>query len=412
MLKRTKHTLLYASALVILLVCFALPSSALAASQMGNDNHTDTADYCLRAHDVTIGLSEFSGKTRAELESDILSASAFAFLVRDTVSGTGAFVPVTSGYSVDFSALTEAASGSGYRITVSLPAISMPSDSTIQFRVYVIDDTPQPRAVHYAFLSGTAELSLPDGVTAQLPADESLLSGTTVTPPAAFSSVRDGAGEWAFSGWSPSGVTLADSDVTFSGTWVWAALPVYTISYEFVSGTGGRALPKGVLDKLPASTTGLDGDVIAPPESFRAYHMTEGTWRFYGWNLSSQTVSGGNLTFVGEWRWRRIKAAAPPTADSTPTPTVAPAIAAEQPATPQPERSPEPPEPAPEQISNNPQPPAANHPTASNPTGGAAQMAVATVLTALVAAQAFAVASDLKVLKWYNARKAARRASA
>ena len=36
-------------------------------------------------------------------------------------------------------------------------------------------------------------------------------------------------------------------------------------------------------------------------------------------------------------------------------------------------------------------------------------MVVATVLTALVAAQAFAIASDLKVLKWYNAKKAARR---
>ena len=37
-------------------------------------------------------------------------------------------------------------------------------------------------------------------------------------------------------------------------------------------------------------------------------------------------------------------------------------------------------------------------------------MAVATALTALVAAQAFAIVSDFKVLKWYNAKKAARRA--
>ena len=45
-------------------------------------------------------------------------------------------------------------------------------------------------------------------------------------------------------------------------------------------------------------------------------------------------------------------------------------------------------------------------------TGGSAKMVIATVLTALVAAQAFAIASDLKVLKWYNAKKAARRAGA
>ena len=35
-------------------------------------------------------------------------------------------------------------------------------------------------------------------------------------------------------------------------------------------------------------------------------------------------------------------------------------------------------------------------------------MAIATVLAALVATQAFAIASDLNVLKWYNAKKAAK----
>ena len=405
-MKRTKHPFLYAATLVILLVCFVLPSSALAASQMDNDNHTDTDDYCLRAHDVTIGLSEFSSKSRTELESDIRSASAFTFLIRDTVSGTGDFVPITSGYSVDFSALTESVNSSGYVITVSLPAISMPGNSIIQFRVFVTDDTPQQRAVHYAFFSSTAELALPAGVTAQLPADETLPSDTTVTPSATFASVRDGAGIWTFSSWSPSSITLADSDVTFSGTWLWTALPVYTVSYEFISGTSGQALPKGVLDKLPMNTTGIDGDIITPPDAFRAYHMSEGTWRFYGWNLSSQTITGGNLTFIGEWRWHKIKVTAPPTAEITPAPTATPLPSAtiNPIATPQPENSPGQPVPLPEPMQNNPQPPAANHPT-----GGTAQMVVATVLTALVAAQAFAIASDLKVLKWYNAKKAARR---
>ena len=124
-MKRQKTYILAATLLAILLVGFIVPSSALAASGESNDNHTDTADYCLRAHDVTIGLSEFSAKSRTVLESDIVSASAFAFLVRDTVSGTGSFEPVTSGYSIDFSSLTEAASGSGYVVSVSLPAISL-----------------------------------------------------------------------------------------------------------------------------------------------------------------------------------------------------------------------------------------------------------------------------------------------
>ena len=114
-MKRRKQPFLTLALLAILLVCFVLPSSALAANGMGSDNHTDTDDYCLRAHDVTIGLSEFSKKSRSELESDIIAASEFAFLIRNTVSSTGEFEPITSGYSVDFSNLTEAATSSGYR---------------------------------------------------------------------------------------------------------------------------------------------------------------------------------------------------------------------------------------------------------------------------------------------------------
>lgn len=397
-----------AALLAILLVCFILPASSRAASWDSNDNHTDTDDYCLRAHDVTVGLSEFATKTRSELEHDIVSAASFAFLVRDTVSGTGNFEPVSSGYSVDFSNLTEAASSSGYVVDVTLPAITLPQDSHVIFRVFVVDDLPHPRAVHYEFLSGTAGHTLPAGVTAQLPADESILSGETVSPVAAFAPVRDGAGQWTFSGWSPSSITLSSSDVAFTGTWIWTALPVYTVSYAFVSGTDGRALPDGVLDKLPMGTIGVDGDTITAPETFRAYHLVGGAWRFHGWNATSQTIAGGSLTFTGEWRWHEKSIVVTPSPAATATPCPTPTInITPTPAPSQPAPSPGQPMLMLEQIPNDPQPPRAN-----NATGGTAQMVIATVLTALVATQAFAVASDLKVLKWYNAKKAARRAGA
>ncbi|MDD4311064.1 MAG: SHIRT domain-containing protein [Eubacteriales bacterium] len=407
-MKRKKPTLMIIALLAILLVCFILPSFALAATTKPNDNHTDTADYCLRAHDVSIGLSEFSGKTRAELESDIISASAFAFLIRDTVSGSGSFEPITSGYSVDFSSLTEAASSSGYVISVSLPAISLSVPSVITFRVFVVDDLPHPRAVSYEFISGTAEHALPDGVTAQLPADESILSGETVTPASSFTSVRDGAGMWTFSGWSPDQVTLSDSDVTFTGTWVWTPLPVYTVTFTFVSGTNGHSLPNGVLSKQPMSTTGVDGDVFTPSDSFHAYHMVEGAWRFHGWNVSSQTVAGGNLTFVGEWRWHKNKIVITPTpvATATSTPIPTPTIVA-TPAPTLPTSSPE--QPSIQVLEQTPNEPPT--PTTSGAAGGAAKMIIATALAALVASQAFAVASDLKVLNWYQAKKAAARRS-
>ena len=406
-MKRRKPTLLITALLAILLVCFVLPSSALAASGKSNDNHTDTDDYCLRAHDVTIGLSEFPGKSRAELESSITSASAFAFLIRDTVSGTGEFEPISSGYTVDFSGLTEAATSTGYVVTVTLPAITLSEPSRITFRVYVIDDLPHPRQVSYVFLSGTADHALPDGVTAQLPASESILSGSTVTPASSFSGVRDGAGMWSFSGWSPNHVTLSDSDIAFTGTWVWTALPVYTVTYEFVSGSGGRALPDEVLAKLPPSASGVDGDVFTPQDSFRSYHIANGVWRFRGWNSASQTIAGGNLTFIGEWRWHENAAVIPSSPKSTATPAPTPAVS-NTPAPTIPSASPEQPQiQVLEQTPNDPPTPKAN-----DSAGGAAKMIIAAGLAALVAAQAFAIAGDLKVLNWYNAKKAAaRRAS-
>lgn len=407
-MKRTRRRFLPAALLALLLVCFILPASSLAASGLSNDNHTDTDDYCLRAHDVTVGLSEFSTKTRSELEDDIVSASSFAFLIRDTVSGTGTFVPVTSGYSIDFSSLEAAASSSGYVVTVSLPAITMSESSRIHFRVFVEDDLPQQRNVGYLFISVTAEPVLPESVLTLLPVNGVFYSGETITPEDDFPAVRDGFGEWRFSGWTPESVTLTDSDVTFTGLWVWTELPTHNVTYEFVSGTRGMSLPRGVTNKLPENTKSVDGDTVTAQDSFRAYHMEEGTWRFHGWRVATQTNAGNDLTFVGEWRWHEKKTVTPsPTPTPTPSPTPSPVPTA-CPTTPTPEQS----QPVPSAAS-----PAAplseqSPPLAGGTTGGSAKMVIATVLTALVAAQAFAIASDLKVLKWYHAKKAARRAGA
>lgn len=398
-MRRTRPILLTALLAAILLVCFLTPNTALAASKLGNDNHTDTDDYCLRAHDVKIGLSEFSAKSRSELESDIIQASDFAFLIRDSANETGTFVPISSGYTVDFSNLEETVSTSGYVITVSLPAITLASPSNITFRVFVEDDLPKPCLVRYRFESATPDRLLPDGVLSLLPAEDSSFSGETVTPATDFSAVRDGAGIWTFSGWTPQSAQLTGTEFTFSGLWSYTALPLHTVTYHFVSKTDGMSLPDGVLKKLPTAQTGVDGDVFTPSSSFPAYHMQDGAWRFRGWTIASQTIAGGDLTFTGEWRWYK---------DRTPTPTPAPTAS--------PSAAPSPTPILPTPSATQTQSPAmmqtlndSNPPLASGTTGGTAQMAIATVLTALIGAQAFAIVSDLKVLKWYNAKKAARR---
>ena len=410
-MKRTIFYPLAATLLAILLVCFVLPASALAASKESEDNHTDTQDYCLRAHDVTIGLSEFSDQTRAELESDIVAASAFAFLIRDSSDLIERLVPFTGDYSLDFSNLRQEASSCGFVVAVTLPAITMSEPSVVRFRVFVTDDLPHPRDVRYAFESGTSERTLPDGVLAQLPAPESILSGTNVTPGATFSPVRDGAGMWSFSGWSPEQITLSQSDVTFTGTWLWTALPVYTVSYTFVSGTSGRTLPDGVLAKLPMSSSGIEGECVTPQESFRAVHMLEGVWRFSGWDKSSQTIADQNLAFVGTWSWHETHVVvSPPPASSatpqvTPDPTATPCVTSAPTASPQAPTSPQ----APLAPQTPPDPPA---PPPGITTISGAKMALASGLSALIVTQVFAIGSDLKVLKWYRAKKAARRARA
>lgn len=400
-----------AALLALLLACLLIPLTALAATSLGNDNHTDTDDYCLRAHDVRIGLSEFSTRTRTQLEADIVSASAFEFYYRSDWSS------VTSGYSVDFSNLVDAVSSTGYPVTVTLDPVSMSVSSYVTFRVFVVDDTPTPTPsypVTYQFISATPGHDLPEGVLSQLPADTVAGIGETVAPSFLMDAVRDGAGEWTFSGWTPADQFAIGPGVAFTGSWTWTALPVYSVEYVFVSSSSGRALPDKVLDQLPAGSFGVEGDVFTAPGSCHSVRIGGGVWRFKGWSAASLTITDGDLTFTGTWRWYTDHTSA--AATSEPTPAASPTAAPTPEITPPPTVPPETPQPTAsaspamqvlEQTnSNTPAPPT------GSAKGGAAQMMIATVLTALVATQAFAVASDLKVLKWYDARKAARRTNA
>ena len=395
--------------LALLLVFFLTPSAAYAAGGLANDNHTDTDDYCMRAHDVTVLLSEFSSKTRSQLESDIVSASAFVFRIRDPLDASNFTGLLTSGYTVDFSGLSASPSASGYLVTVTLPAIYLPDPSQISFRVFVTDDTPVSYPVGYAFTSGTPGHALPSGVLALCPANASAVSGTGITPSASFSSVRDGAGEWTFSGWSPATQSVSNPGISFSGVWLWTALPVHTVSFRFESTSSNRALPQEALTQLPSAFAAAEGDVVTAPGGFAIVHTGGGFWRFAGWDTHTQTVADSDIVFTGIWRWRAY-AAESAAAEPTVTPIVSP--------TPSPTATMPPASPAPtafhvqvlNQDTENPPPLSGGTDDSSQGAGAfAAKAAASAVLSALVASQAFAVASDLKVLQWYRAKKAARR---
>ena len=416
-MKRLKLIRMAVILLVMLPACLFAPATSLAASGMSNDNHTDTTDYCLRAHDVTIQLNDFSTKSRSQLESEIISASDFLFRIRNDAIDFSQWTFFSGSYDIDFSALAEAVSTSGYVVTVTLPAIAMSTPSQISFRVFVEDHS---RSVSYFFISNTDNRSLPPDVLTQQPAATHANPGDVITPDASFSSVMDGAGVWTFTGWSPSSQTVDSSDVSFYGGWSWSSLPVHSVHYRFISTNSSHHLPSAVLAKLPSDTSGIEGDVITAPGSYHSVEIDGGYWRFVGWDAVKQTISDSDIVFTGTWRWRSNSAPAADTPE--PTDSASPAVETPLPSV-TPTLAPETPAPTPleiqvlEQTDNNTPPQAgasANGNGADGSVGAgavvlAAQVAVAGTLGSVVATQTVGMVGDFKVLGWYNRKKAARR---
>ncbi len=225
-----------AALLALLLACLLIPLTALAATSLGNDNHTDTDDYCLRAHDVRIGLSEFSTRTRTQLEADIVSASAFEFYYRSDWSS------VTSGYSVDFSSLVDAVSSTGYPVTVTLDPVSMSVSSYVTFPCsrgrHADPDALLSRDV--PVISATPGSTCP-GFSPSCPQIRSQ-DRRNRRAPFLMDAVARRRGRVTFSGWTARRSVRHRPGVAFTGYWIWTALRVF-VEYVFVSSSSGRALP-------------------------------------------------------------------------------------------------------------------------------------------------------------------------
>ena len=78
--------------------------------------------------------------------------------------------------------------------------------------------------VNYQFVSGTGGKTLPAEVTALLPAAAQAADGTAVTAaqPARTTAAVSG-GTWTFAGYDAAGKTIQGADITFTGTWTFAA---------------------------------------------------------------------------------------------------------------------------------------------------------------------------------------------
>lgn len=401
--------------IIVALVLCCLPAVANAATQLSNDNHTDTDDYCMRAHDVSVGLSEFASMTQAELENEIISQSSFQFRIRDSLLPWSEWTFLTSGYSVDFSALQEAATTTGYPIVVTLPPISMSTPSYITFRVFVVDDLPTPPPVFqvsYQFVSVTPGKNLPSSILLLKPDDTTGSVGDVFTPSATYEDCG-GNGIWTFLGWDVPSQAIVDHDLLFVGSWAWHTIPEYNIGYQFVSATSTRSLPAEVLALCPAGTTAVPGTSVTPQSAFSTVRGHAGYWQFAGWDLPAQTVTDHDLSYTGSWDWVTLHYSTPspapsPIPSSSPSPSPATSITP----TLTPDATPVSTDWALQVITNDNVNNDANNDAggdAVSDAGGYLKMAIALVLASVVSLQVIGIASDLRVLQWYNAKKAGMR---
>ena len=272
----------------------------------GAEGTTKTADDgagTVRADVITIPMSGDvgSGTSFASLEGAVSAATPDTGITLTAGTGTvtysfsGSSAPVSAGEaeeeqpSSDGTSLMEpeetssAAENEPAPDSQASPAVSEPegafsgSDSTDVSRgeenQLLPSDADSSGAqaatygVRYEFVSGTEGRELPESVTELLPSDDgSYTSGTVVTAQAPEkTSVETEEGSWIFESYDFTSATVADGDVTFTGTWQFIPKAESTASSVLTESTVSSAEPEtGSTVSSAASETGDTASSAAP----------------------------------------------------------------------------------------------------------------------------------------------------
>lgn len=178
----------------------------------------------------------------------------------------------------------------------------------------VVNNKPY-RSANFTFRSTTAGKELPSEVMNLLPQPLTKLSvnDTVTAPEISPKAIHVADGTWTFEGWDNESQTVDNTDLTFVGSWSFAAKtlpphedPVvkeYTAHFSFASANDDVALPDSVLRLLPEEISHLHaGDLVTAPSITSVTVVVDnGTWTFVGWDYEVQTVENEDLTFVGSW---------------------------------------------------------------------------------------------------------------
>lgn len=150
------------------------------------------------------------------------------------------------------------------------------------------------------------EVITPDSF--EVPADKKPADGTEYADASKKQFVdteRDGV--WEFIGWDKDNITVDHSDDNlFTGTWKFMGYSHKT-TYEFVSGTPGKELPKSIVDMTPTDpakyTKGTEVPAKSEFEKTVKDDENDGTWTFKSYDHDKQTVEKSDIKFVGTWEF-------------------------------------------------------------------------------------------------------------
>lgn len=142
----------------------------------------------------------------------------------------------------------------------------------------------------------------------EVPADKKPADGTEYADASKKQFVdteRDGV--WEFIGWDKENITVDHSDDNlFTGTWKFNGYS-HKATYEFVSGTPGKELPKSIVDMTPTDpakyTKGTEVPAKSEFEKTVKDDENDGTWTFKSYDHDKQTVEKSDIKFVGAWEF-------------------------------------------------------------------------------------------------------------
>lgn len=142
----------------------------------------------------------------------------------------------------------------------------------------------------------------------EVPADKKPADGTEYADASKKQFVdteRDGV--WEFVSWDKDNITVDHSDDNlFTGTWKFNGYS-HKATYEFVSGTPGKELPKSIVDMTPTDpakyTKGTEVPAKSEFEKTIKDEDNDGTWTFKSYDHDKQTVEKSDIKFVGTWEF-------------------------------------------------------------------------------------------------------------